>query len=75
MKRAGHKKEWSVVLFCVSLLVLFPPILSLFDKPVFVFNLPLAYVVLFGIWGVIIVAVALGAKPQAPAKPPLKDDA
>ena len=62
MKRTGRKKEWSVALFCVSFLVLFPPVLSIFNKPVLVFGMPVAYVVLFGVWGLIILAVAYGAR-------------
>lgn len=62
MKRSGRKKEWSVALFCGGLLFLFPPILSIFDKPTFVWGLPVAYVVLYGFWGLVIAAVAYGAR-------------
>ncbi len=62
MKRTGRKKEWSVALFCVAFLVFFPPILSIFDKPVLLFGLPVAYIVLFGFWAVVIAAVAYGAR-------------
>ncbi len=64
MRRTGRKKEWSVALFCVGFLVFFPPILSIFDRPVLVLGLPLAYVVLFGFWGLVIAAVAYGARPK-----------
>lgn len=68
MKRQGRKKEWSVVLFCAAFLFFMPPILNIFDKPDLVFGLPMAYVVLFGVWGIIIVLVALGARQKTPSQ-------
>ncbi|MBT4888579.1 MAG: hypothetical protein HON65_03385 [Rhodospirillales bacterium] len=62
MKRTGRKKEWAVALFCASILFLFPPILSTYDKQAFVFGMPVSYVVLYGLWGLIIVAIAYGAR-------------
>ena len=64
MKRSGRKAEWSVALFCAALLFFLPPILSIFDKPDFVFGLPLTYVVLYGVWGLVIAAVAYGARQK-----------
>jgi len=65
MKRSGRKTEWSVALFCVALLFFLPPILSIFDKPDFVFGLPLTYIVLYGVWGLVIAAVAYGARQKS----------
>jgi len=62
MKRTGRKREWSIALFCAGLLFFFPPILSIFDKPVLVFGLPLAYIVLYGFWALVIIAIAYGAR-------------
>ena len=64
MKRSGRKTEWSVALFCAALLFFLPPILSIFDKPTFVFGLPLAYIVLYGVWGLVIAAVAYGTRQK-----------
>ena len=64
MKRTGRKKEWSIALFCFGLMAFFPPILSLFDRPVLVGGFPLMYLFLFGTWGVVILAVALSAKKR-----------
>ncbi len=52
-------------MFCGGLLFLFSPILSIFDKPAFVFGLPVTYVVLYGFWGLVIAAVAFGARRKA----------
>ena len=65
-------KEWSIALFCASLLFLFPPILTIFDKSFFIFGLPVAYVVLYGFWALVIIAVAYLSK-QGPDAEPLDD--
>lgn len=77
MKRTGRKKEWSIVLFCVSILVLLPPVLSLFDRSEFNLGLPKAYVFLFGFWAFVIFAIAWGAREAPPIKsdPNSNDDA
>lgn len=64
MKRTGRKKEWSITLFCFGLLAFFPPILKLFDHPVLIGGFPLTYLFLFGVWAVIILAVAVSAKKR-----------
>lgn len=68
MKRSGRKKEWSIVLFCVGILVLLPPVLTLFDRSEFILGLPKAYVFLFGFWAFVIFAIACGAKQSSPVK-------
>ncbi|MBF0251726.1 MAG: hypothetical protein HQL35_13980 [Alphaproteobacteria bacterium] len=70
MKRTGRKNEWSLTLFAVGVMVFFPPLMNLFDKPTLVLGVPLAYLVLFGAWGVIIAGIWLGVRPSAP--PPSK---
>ncbi len=62
MKRTGRKQEWSIALFCAGLIFLFPPILSIYNVSDVIFGLPVAYVVLYGIWGLLIVAIALGVR-------------
>ena len=70
MKRSGRKREWSLMLFAFGVLVFFPPLIGLFDKPDVVLGVPLAYLILFGVWGAIILGIWLGARrtsAQAPA--------
>ena len=76
MKRSGRKQEWSLTMFAFGVLVFFPPVLSLFDKPYMVLGLPLSYLVLFGVWGLIIFGIWLGARPasvQASTRPDKHD--
>lgn len=63
MKRSGRKQEWSLTMFAFGVLVFFPPVLSLFDKPYMLLGLPLSYLILFGVWGLIIFGIWLGARP------------
>ena len=70
MRRTGRKNEWSVTLFCVSALVLLPPILSIFNKSSLVMGLPLSFVVLYGVWALIILAVACGSRRKPDEETP-----
>lgn len=63
MKRTGRKQEWSLTMFAFGTVVFFPPIIALFNKPVLVFGLPLAYLVMFCVWAVLIFGIWLGARP------------
>jgi len=62
MIRTGRKKEWSVLLFVVCLIVFMPPVLTIFDNPVLVFGIPLSILFLFGGWAAVIVFTAVGAR-------------
>ena len=62
MKRTGRKKEWSILLFCVFALGIFPPALFVFDKQVLILGSPLSFLYLFGLWAVMIFFMAIGAK-------------
>jgi len=75
MKRSGRKQEWSMTMFAFGGLMFFPPLLSLFDKPVLVLGLPLTYMVLFGVWALIIFGIWLGAlrSPLRGELPPVDD--
>lgn len=66
MKRTGRKKEWSVVLFGFALLLLFPPILSIYDSADLVLGVPRSYLILFVLWAVVILGTALGARRGYP---------
>lgn len=72
MKRTGRKKEWSLLVFCLFLLGISPPVLYLFDKPILVFELPLSFLYLYGFWALIIVFIAIGARRRV--SPPDNDD-
>jgi len=65
MKRSGRKQEWSLTMFAFGVLVFFPPLVGLFDKPYVVLGLPLTYLILFGAWGLIIFGIWLGARPTS----------
>ncbi|MEX1034746.1 MAG: hypothetical protein WDZ54_02235 [Sneathiella sp.] len=62
MTRTGRKKEWSILLFVVSLIAFVPPVISLFDVPTLIFGIPLSYLYMFGIWAGVIAMTALGAR-------------
>lgn len=62
MPHRGRKKEWAVVLFVGVLVVLFPPVISIYDRPDLVLGLPLSYLVLFALWAMVILATALSTR-------------
>lgn len=64
MKRTGRKREWSLVLFCVGVLMFFPPILGIVNQTTIVLGVPAAFLFLFGMWALIIVLIAIGARRQ-----------
>lgn len=61
-----RRKEWSVVLFGLLLLIIFPPIITIYDIPDLVVGVPLSFLVLFVLWGLVIVATAVGAALKVP---------
>lgn len=61
-----RRKEWSVVLFGLLLLIIFPPIITIYDIPDLVVGVPLSFLVLFVLWGLVIVATAVGAALRVP---------
>lgn len=64
MKRTGRKQEWSLTMFAFGTVVFFPPIISLFDKPMLVLGLPLTFMVSFGVWVILILSIWMGARPS-----------
>jgi hypothetical protein len=64
MKRTGRRQEWALTMFAFGTVVFFPPIISLFDKPVLVLGLPLTFMVAFGVWVILILSIWLGARPS-----------
>ncbi|ENO93272.1 hypothetical protein C662_08465 [Thauera sp. 28] len=58
MMRKGLAGQRLVAVFIAGMLLLNYPILSLFDRQLSLFGLPLLHVYLFGTWLALIVAVA-----------------
>ena len=69
MKRTGRKQEWSLTMFAFGGLIFFPPVIGLFDKPALILGFPLTYLILFGVWALMIVGIWLGAR-----RSPLRGD-
>lgn len=61
-----RRKEWSVVLFGLLLIVIFPPIITIYDIPELVAGVPLSFLILFVLWGLVIAATAVGAALKVP---------
>lgn len=56
--RKGLAGQRLVAVFIAGLLLLNYPVLSLFDRPLVVFGLPLLHFYLFSVWLVLILVVA-----------------
>jgi len=69
MKRSGRKQEWSLTLFAFATVLFFPPVISLFDKPILIQGLPLSYLIMFGLWALVVFGIWLGAR-----RSPLRGD-
>ncbi len=74
MPRRGTSGERHLALFLLGLVLLSPPLLSIFNGPGWLFGIPLLYIYLFAVWGVLIGLTALaserwrripGHRPQA----------
>ena len=69
-------REYIIILFVTSLMILNYPLLSIFNRPVLLFGIPLLYFYIFAVWFVIIVLLALISETdqhdaQSDAKPGL----
>ena len=62
MDRPGLTGERAIGLFLLAFLALNPPILSIFSAETILFGIPLLYLYLFGVWGLIIALVGFQAK-------------
>jgi len=58
MTPESKKNKRLVALFLLGFVLLNYPILSLLNLPIFVFGLPLLYIYIFGIWGLLILLSA-----------------
>lgn len=58
MRRITYEMQRLVGVFLAGLFLLFSPVISLFDRPVLLFGVPLLYAYLFGVWALLIVITA-----------------
>ena len=59
MNRSTHTRQRLAGVFLLGLLLLFSPVLTLFDKAVEWAGSPISYLYLFGVWLILIVLAAL----------------
>jgi predicted tellurium resistance membrane protein TerC len=59
---AKRAREHLVALFGFAVLLLTPPVLLIFNKPVRIFGIPALYLYLFLVWAVLIALAALAAE-------------
>ena len=59
MPRRGTRGERHLALFLLGLVLLSPPLLSIFNGPGWLFGIPLLYIYLFAAWGTLIGLTAL----------------
>ena len=59
MPRRGTRGERHLALFLLGLVLLSPPLLSIFNGPGALFGIPLLYIYLFAAWGALIGLTAL----------------
>ncbi len=59
MNRSTHTRQRLAGVFLLGLLLLFSPVLTLFDKAVEWAGIPISYLYLFGVWLILIVLAAL----------------
>ena len=61
MPRRGTSGERHLALFLLGLVLLSPPLLSIFDGPGWLFGIPLLYIYLIAAWAVLIGLTALAS--------------
>ena len=59
MTRPGITTERLVALFLLGIVAFTPPFLGIFNTPRLIFGIPLLYLYLFAVWGLLIGLVAL----------------
>jgi len=58
MRQSTLSRQRLVAVFVIGVLLLFSPVLSLFDRAADWFGIPLLYLYLFGVWALLIAAMA-----------------
>ena len=71
----GRKRQWTFVLFGLVVLIITPPIITIYDRPDIVAGVPLSFLVLFVLWAVVIFATAIGTCSPDPGDSPPDDQA
>ena len=59
MRRSTLLPQRLMTVFLIGVLLLFSPVVALFERPLRLFGIPALYLYLFGVWAAIIVATAL----------------
>ena len=49
-------KDASILILCLGIVLLLPPIAFIFDKPVVLFGVPLVVLYMFGVWFALVLA-------------------
>jgi hypothetical protein len=62
-------RERALAIFFLALLAFSPALLVVFSRHAFLFGVPVLYVYLFGVWGGVILCVALNSFPHDTAPP------
>ncbi len=58
MRQSKMMRQRLVAIFLIGLLLLFSPVIALPDRPRLLFGLPLLFLYLFGVWSLLIAAMA-----------------
>jgi hypothetical protein len=70
MLRPRRTQEFLIALFLLGALLLVPPLLIIFSKPVRVFGIPSLYLYLFAVWTGLIALVAVAIERRSPQQDP-----
>lgn len=65
MRQSKLLRQRLVVIFLIGVLLLFSPLIALPDRPQLLFGLPLLYLYLFGVWLLLILAMAWVVRGKA----------
>ena len=68
MSRPGITSERLISLFLLGLLLLNPPLLSIFDVPETAIGIPILYIYLFAAWAALVLLMALTIESAAAAE-------
>lgn len=64
MNGRGRGAEALVALFALGLLLLMPPVLLVFNRPLFIFGVPILYLYIFVAWAGLIGLAALSVRER-----------
>ena len=55
-------KDASILILCLGIIFLLPPITFIFDKPINLFGVPLVVLYMFGVWFLLVLASCVIAR-------------